>query len=146
MQHGVERGTLRVEAIQALIGAAAARARELDIRVHIAVMDSSAELVGWLSFDGTPRIAATTARHKAFTAVQTGMATVDWKAYVESIPAEERQIIDGIEGYIAAAGGVPVIEEGILLGGIGVSGATQETDEDCARTALAALGLDARTE
>ena len=146
MQHGVERGTLRVEAIQALIDAAAARARELDIRVHIAVMDSSAELVGWLSFDGTPRIAATTARHKAFTAVQTGMATVDWKAYVESIPAEERQIIDGIEGYIAAAGGVPVIEEGILLGGIGVSGATQETDEDCARTALAALGLDARTE
>ena len=102
MRHGVERGTLRVEAIQKLVDAAAARARELDIRVHIAVMDSSAELVGWLSFDGTPRIAATTARHKAFTAVQTGMATVDWKAYVESIPAEERQIIDGIEGYIAA--------------------------------------------
>lgn len=141
MRHGVERGTLRVEAIQKLVDAAAARARELDIRVHIAVMDSSAELVGWLSFDGTPRIAATTARHKAFTAVQTGMATVDWKAYVESIPAEERRIIDGIEGYIAAAGGVPVIEQGILLGGVGVSGATQETDEACARAALDALGL-----
>ena len=141
MKHGVERGTLRLEAIQTLVDAAASRARELEIDVHIAVMDSSAELVGWLSFEGTPRIAATTARHKAFTAVQTGMATAQWKAYVESIPAEERKIIDGIEGYIAAAGGVPILEQGILLGAIGVSGATQETDEDCARAAVAALGL-----
>jgi uncharacterized protein GlcG (DUF336 family) len=141
MRHGVKRGTLRVEAIQTMVEAAAERARALDIQVHIAVMDSAADLVGWLSFDGTPRIAATTARHKAFTAVQTGMPTVEWKAYVEGIPAEERQIIDGIDGYIAAAGGVPVIEDGILLGAIGVSGATQETDEACARAAIEALGL-----
>ena len=141
MKHGAPRGTFTTEAIETLVAAAAARARELDIAVHIAVMDSSAEIVGWLSFDGTPRIAATTARHKALTAVNTGMPTVDWKAYVESIPDEERRIIDGIEGYIAAAGGVPVVEDGVLLGGVGVSGANQEADEDCARAALAALGL-----
>ena len=63
MRHGVERGTLRTEAIQTMVEAAAERARALEIQVHIAVMDSAADLVGWLSFDGTPRIAATTARH-----------------------------------------------------------------------------------
>ena len=36
-----------------------------------------------------------------------------------------------------------VIEDGVLLGGIGVSGANQEADEDCARAAVAALGQKA---
>lgn len=139
MKKSAPRATLSTEAIQALVDAAAERARELDVKVHIAVMDSSAELAGWLSFEGTPPIAATTARHKAFTAVRTGMATCDWKAYVASIPEEERRIIDGIGGYIAADGGVPVFDGGLLLGGVGISGASQEADEDIARAAVAAL-------
>jgi uncharacterized protein GlcG (DUF336 family) len=102
-------------------------------------MDSCAELVGFLSCEGAPRIAATTARWKAFTAVQTGISTLDWKRYVESLPEGERRIIDSIEGYIAAEGGLPVLEDGLLLGGVGVSGADQARDGDCARAALAAL-------
>ena len=104
-------------------------------------MDASADLVGWLSFEGTPRIAATTARHKAFTSVNTGMSTAEWKAYVNSIPRDEQRIIAGIVGYIEAAGGLPIIEEGLLLGGIGVSGADQQADEDCALSAVRALGV-----
>ena len=141
MQVGVPRATLSTEAIETLLHAAAARARELEIRVHIAVMDAAADLVGFLSCEGAPRIAATTARQKAFTAVNTGMPTEEWKAYVESIPAEEAKIIDRLEGYIAARGGLPVIESGQVLGGIGVSGADQDRDEDVARSAVAALGL-----
>ena len=141
MKHGATRGTLTTEATQQLLDAAAARARELDIRVHIAVMDSAADLVGWLSFEGAPRLAATTARHKAFTAVNTEMPTGQWKAYVESIPEDERRMIEGIEGYIAAEGGHPIVEDGILLGGIGISGANQEADEDVARAALAGIGV-----
>ena len=141
MQVGIPRATLSTEAIEALLRAAAARARELEIRVHIAIMDSAAELVGFLTCEGAPRIAATTARQKAFTAVNTGMPTEQWKAYVESIPAEETKIIDRLEGYIAARGGLPVIEAGQVLGGIGVSGADQDRDEDVARSAVAALGL-----
>ncbi len=141
MRIAAARGTLSTEATQALLHAAAEEAKRLEILVHIAVMDSSAELVGFLSFEGAPRIAATTARHKAFTAVNTGMSTLRWKQYVESIPASERAIIDGIEGYIAADGGYPVRSGGLLLGGIGVSGADQERDAACALAALAALGL-----
>ena len=106
MKNTAPRATLTTEAIETLLRAAIARARELDIRVHIAITDSSAEIVGFFSCEGAPRIAATTARHKAFTAVQTGMPTTDWKAYPDTIPADELKIIDKIEGYIAADGGL----------------------------------------
>ena len=104
-------------------------------------MDSAADLVGFVSCDGAPRIAATTARHKAFTAVNTGMPTREWARYLESIPASELRIIDKIDGYIGADGGFPIVEDGLLLGGIGVSGADQERDVACALAALDALGL-----
>ena len=143
MKAGAARATLTTEATETLVAAAAAKARELAVRVHIAVMDSSALVVGWLSFEGAPRLAAKTARDKAFTAVNTGMSTLAWKQYVESIPASESRIIDKIDGYIAADGGYPVIENGLLLGAIGVSGADQERDAVVARAALAALGLAA---
>jgi uncharacterized protein GlcG (DUF336 family) len=139
MEKGVARATLSTESIERLIVAALARARELEIRVHVAIMDEAADLVGFVSCEGAPRLAATTARHKAFTAVQTGMSTKDWKTYVDSIPADELKIIDKIEGYIAADGGYPILEKGLVLGGIGVSGADQEKDADVALVALAAL-------
>jgi uncharacterized protein GlcG (DUF336 family) len=143
MPASAPRATLTTETTERLIAAAAAKSRELGIRVHIAVMDSSALLVGWLSFEGAPRIAAHTARDKAFTAVNTGMSTLAWKQYVESIPAGEQRIIDKIDGYIAADGGYPIVAAGLLLGGIGVSGADQERDAAVARAAIAALGLAA---
>ena len=139
MQKSAPRATLTTEAIETLLQAATRRAKELDIRIHIAITDTSAELVGFLSFEGAPKLAATTARHKAFTAVATGMSTLEWKQYTDSIPAEEQKIIDRVEGYIAADGGLPVIEQGLVLGGIGISGADQERDADVAHFALAAL-------
>ena len=141
MKSGAPRGTLSTEATERLLAAASASARSLGVRVHIAIVDSSALLVGWLSSEGAPRIAAHTARAKALTAVNTGLSTLAWKRYVESIPADERAIIERIEGYIAADGGYPVVESGILLGAIGVSGADQERDAQIARAGLAALGL-----
>lgn len=141
MTAGAPRATLTTEATEKLVAAAAAKSRELGIRVHIAVMDSAALVVGWLSFEGAPRIAAHTARAKAFTAVNTGMSTLAWKNYVESLPASELRIIDKLAGYIAADGGYPIVENGQVLGGIGVSGADQERDATVAKAAIAALGL-----
>lgn len=139
MKKSAPRATLSTDAIERLLRTSLARARELDIRVHIAITDAAAEIVGFVSCEGAPRIAATTARHKAFTAVQTGMPTKDWKAYLDTIPADELKIIDKIDGYIAADGGYPIVEDGLVLGGIGVSGADQARDADVALRALAAL-------
>ncbi len=139
MKMSAPRATLSTEAIETLLVAASRRARQLDIRIHIAITDAAAEIVGFLSCEGAPVLAATTARQKAFTAVRTGMATKDWKAYTDSIPADEQKIIDKIDGYIAADGGYPIVEDGLVLGGIGISGADQERDAEVARAAIAAL-------
>ena len=140
MKKSAPRKTLSTEAIETLLRAATARAKELDIRVHIAIADSSAVLVGFLSCEGAPRIAATTARHKAFTSAQTGMPTKDWKAYLDTVPADELKIVDKIEGYIAADGGYPIYDDGLLCGAIGISGADQVRDADVAIKAIEALG------
>jgi uncharacterized protein GlcG (DUF336 family) len=140
MKKSAPRATLSTEAIETLLTAALRRARELDIRIHIAITDASAEIVGFLSCEGAPVIAATTARQKAYTAARTGMATKDWKAYTDSIPADEQKIIDKIEDYIAADGGFVITEDGHVLGGIGISGADQERDADVGLAAIAALG------
>jgi uncharacterized protein GlcG (DUF336 family) len=42
---------------------------------------------------------------------------------------------------VVLGGGVPIIAGGICMGGIGVSGGTEEQDEVCANAALEALGL-----
>jgi uncharacterized protein GlcG (DUF336 family) len=135
------RATLSIDAIQAMLNASVARAKELNVKLHITIMDHAGNLAGFISFPGTPIIARTTADRKAFTAVNTGMPTHQWEAYVNSIPASELKIIDSIPGYVAAMGGYPVVVDGMVLGGIGVSGANQEIDGDVARAALAAIGL-----
>lgn len=140
MKKSAPRKTLSTDAIETMLRTALARARELDIKVHIAIADSSAEIVGFVSCEGAPRIAATTARNKAFTTVQTGMPTKDWKAYLDTIPADELKIIDKIDGYIGADGGYPIYDEGLLCGGIGISGADQVRDADVALRAIEALG------
>ena len=141
MTAGVARGTLSTDAIRRLLEGGLARAAELDVRVHVAIMDSSADLVGFVSCEGAPRLARVTAERKAFTSVNTEMSTLRWLQYVESIPESERRIIDSIPGYVGADGGFPLREDGILLGGIGVSGADQARDADIARAAMHAAGI-----
>jgi glc operon protein GlcG len=141
MQISVPRATLSIDAIQAMLNASVARAKALNVKLHITILDHAGNLAGFISFPGTPRIAETTANRKAFTAVNTGMPTQQWEAYLNSIPASELKIIDSIPGYVAAMGGLPIIQDGMVLGGIGVSGANQEIDGDVARAALAAIGL-----
>ena len=92
MKNGVARATLSVDAIQTMLNAGVARAKALNVKVHICIMDAAANVAGFISFDGAPLIAATTAKRKAMTAVHTGMTTEAWKNYVNSIPASELKI------------------------------------------------------
>jgi uncharacterized protein GlcG (DUF336 family) len=42
---------------------------------------------------------------------------------------------------VCFGGGLPLRHEAQLIGGIGVSGGSEEQDEACARAGLAAIGL-----
>lgn len=98
-------------------------------RVYVAVVDHTGQLVGLLAHDLTPPICRQIAEDKAYTAFATRAKTSAWKDFVYSAPIEERELMLSRPRYIAAAGGSPILIEGEIAGGVGVSGASQEADQ-----------------
>ena len=144
MEIAAPRATLTVDACWRVLEAALSHGRSQGQRIWVAVADASGELMGFIGCDGAPRISSRVAIDKAFTAVATGQPTSAWKAYLLSAPEEEREIIRGFPRYIAAEGGHPIVHQGLVIGGIGVSGANQRVDEECALAGLAAIGAKPR--
>jgi uncharacterized protein GlcG (DUF336 family) len=78
---------------------------------------------------------------KAYTAAGFGFSTKDWMKLIGhddgmkfGFSARPRLVVFG--------GGLPLRVNGELIGGIGVSGASEEQDEICARAALDAIGAE----
>jgi glc operon protein GlcG len=122
-------------AVQAILNRVFDQATADDRRIFVAVVDHTGELAGLLAHDGTPPICRQIAADKAFTALATRGRTSAWKAFVFGSPVEERELMLSRPRYVAAAGGCPIVINGEVVGGVGVSGASQEVDE-----ALAELG------
>jgi uncharacterized protein GlcG (DUF336 family) len=139
MEIAAPRATLTVDACLRVLEAALSHGRSRGHRIWVAVADASGELLGFIGCDGAPRISSRVAIDKAFTAVATGQPTSAWKAYLLSAPEEEREILRAFPRYIAAEGGHPIVHRGLVIGGIGVSGANQQVDQECARAGLAAI-------
>jgi glc operon protein GlcG len=142
MEITTRRATLTSEAVMLLLQGALDHAGDLGKSVYVAVMDASARLIGLVGSDAAPRICADVAQHKAYTAVSMRMPTAAFKAMLDHVASGEREIFMADPGHIAADGGLPVIVDGLIAGGVGVSGGGQAEDAACARAALVALGLE----
>jgi uncharacterized protein GlcG (DUF336 family) len=108
--------------------------------VYVAVVDGTGGLVGLLGHEKCPVMCRKVAQDKAYTAFATRMKTSIWKAYVYSVPEDDRQVMMSQPGFIAASGGAPIVVDGIVAGGIGVSGAGQQEDEELADYGAALIG------
>ncbi len=139
--HSIEQRVITAEAAHAAVAAAVARAGELGIRINAAVTDASGVLAAFLRMPGAFLHSVDIAIDKAYTAAGFGFATAQWAGMLQGddalrlgMPVRPRNVVFG--------GGLPVREGGVLIGGIGVSGGSAQQDEECARAALQALGLD----
>lgn len=139
MKASILRAHVTGEAALRVCDAALAKARGDGHAVVVAVVDPSGGLVAFVAEQGAPRISHAVARDKAFTAAMTGMSSEAWKQLMETMPTNEREIVLRAEGYVGTEGGLPIVEEGRVIGGVGVSGAA--TGALDARYAQA--GLDA---
>ena len=135
------RSTLTAQAVMVLLQGALDHAAALGKPVYVATMDASARLVGLVGSDAAPLICADVAQHKAYTSVSMRMPTANFKAMLDSVGPDEREIFLGHAGHIAADGGFPIVVNGLVVGGIGVSGAGQAEDGACARAGVAAFEL-----
>lgn len=116
-----------------------AAAEEPERPVAVAIVDERGDLLTYARMDRTPTWPARFAERKAYTAA---LMRTDTLAYQQSLKQRGAHVADlGDPKLTAAQGGVAIVHDGRVIGGIGVSGHVAERDEALARIGLAALGL-----
>jgi len=119
--------------------AAVEKAAELGIAINVAVADPAGRLAAFLRMPGAFNESISIAIDKAKTAAGFGFATDVWKEAL----AGNRLLELGIAcrpGVVAFGGGLPITDaQGRVIGGIGVSGGSEEQDIICASAGLEAV-------
>jgi len=123
------------------VGAAAQHADSLGIRINVAVVDTGGNLAAFLRMPGAFLHSIDIAIDKAYTAASFGLPTSQWHAALQQHSEAVREGIVRRPRFVGFGGGLPLQEAGQRLGGIGVSGGSEEQDEACAQAGLAAIGL-----
>ncbi|HYO40651.1 MAG TPA: heme-binding protein [Nocardioidaceae bacterium] len=117
--------------------AALHRARSVGALVSAAVVDAGGHLVHFQRMDSAEIAGPTLAVDKAFTAVAHRIET----ALLGPLTAPGGPLwglhSNGGGRYVVFAGGLPCWYDGVVVGGVGVSGGTADEDAACARSALA---------
>jgi glc operon protein GlcG len=104
--------------------------------VAVAVAGPEGELIAFLRMDGVNAASAVIAQNKAYTSARDRKTTREMGNYMrekQSPPAFWGDM--GITGF---GGGVPVFQNGNVIGAIGVSGLSQDEDERICRAAIEA--------
>lgn len=128
------------EAASAAVAAAARHAEEAGLSVNIAVVDAGGNLAAFLRMHGAFLQSIDIAIDKAYTAASFGFPTSRWGAVL----GDDELLRLGLNQrprLVLFGGGLPIVEAGARIGGIGVSGGSAEQDERCAAAGLAAIGL-----
>lgn len=140
MSQSVNTAVISAEAAGQALAATVSHARQLGIVINVAITDNSGTLAGFLRMPGAFLHSIDIAIDKAYTAASFGFPTSQWMKILEGdealkagLPLRPRLVIFG--------GGLPIVENGMRIGGIGVSGGSAEQDEECARAGLKAIGL-----
>jgi uncharacterized protein GlcG (DUF336 family) len=123
---------------QVIIAAAVACAHSLDVAVSIAVVDAGGNLKAFARMDGAEIAGPTLALDKAYTAVANQISTAELA--VQAAPGGPLFGLHTAAGgrFVIFGGGVPIVVDGVAVGGIGVSGATVDQDVACAQAASTA--------
>ena len=112
-----------------IAAATVAEAKKNNWNMAIAIMDNSGFLVYYEKMDDTQSGSVQVAIDKAKTAAMFRRPT---RVFEEGV-AKGRVALLGLTGATPITGGVPIMKGGKVIGGIGVSGATGDQDEQCAK-------------
>lgn len=123
----------------ALLAAARTAAAESGFEAAVAVTDAGGYLRAFERGDGAPALTADIALNKAYTAATSGRATHVWQAIVADPSAAQ---LAHTPRLVAAAGGYPILANGMVVGGLGIAGGSAQQDQAIAEQTLRALGFD----
>jgi len=134
----IRQDCISTEAALAAVQAAVKAGAAMGCKINAAVVDAGGNLVAVLRQNGAFLHSIGIAQDKAYTAVSFGMPTGQFYGLIKDNPA----LRDGMaqrERMVAFAGGFPILQDGQVIGGIGVSGASEEQDCQCAQAGLDAI-------
>lgn len=129
---------LTLEEANRVIEGAVAKAKELNIRISVAVCDAGGRLVAFQRMNNAIWASAYGSQGKAVASAAFGRASGE---------LSERAHHPTPAGIAAASGGhmimgqgaVPILRDGVIEGACGVGCGTAQQDEDCARHGVAKL-------
>ncbi len=125
---------LNLAAIKTMVAAAEEEAQKRNVAVTLCVVDDSGNLLFLEKADGVPYNTVEFAQKKARHAAAYGRPSKEGADAIKSGHTEVLVLPD----FFPNQGGVPIIVDGKVLGGIAASGAKSEIDE-----AIAQAGADA---
>ncbi len=108
--------------------------------VSVYVVDAHGELVAAASMDGAPHDTRLNAQRKAYTAARSDASST--RELAERVAGDAAALASFDPYFSFFLGGVAVVEEGVRVGAVGVSGLAGEVDEELARGAIEATAPD----
>ncbi|MBV9054828.1 MAG: heme-binding protein, partial [Hyphomicrobiales bacterium] len=124
-----------IDRAKAVVTAAADEAKKHGWKLNIAVVDSGGNLVAFERMDGAQLASIAISEHKARAAVTFRRET---KAFESGIQNGLNYVIT-LDGVIGSRGGIPLVENGAIIGAIGCSGGTGSQDEVGAKAGAALI-------
>lgn len=132
---------LTAEGARRLVDAALAHAATLGMVISVVVVDRGGSPLAVHRMDGTPRFTMTVAEKKAWTAAVGGAPSDVLRDAFSENPLVISVMAPKLDDLMLLGGAVPVLVDGQIAGAVGVSGGSEEQDQQVAAAAVAALGL-----
>lgn len=120
--------------VLAMLKAAVGAARELQSPSGVAIVDAAGLLRAWALMDGATPLAAEIVPKKARSAAFSGLPTGAIDAEISA------QLCRASEVFVALPGGLPIIVDGMVIGGIAAGGGSADNDIAIAQAGLDVLG------
>lgn len=126
---------VNLETAKKIAAASIAEARRNNWNVAVAILDNHGMLIYYEMLDDTQTSSATIAIEKGRTAA---MFRRPSKAFEDGV-SSGRVAILGLPGATPIEGGLPIVVNGKIIGGVGVSGVNSDQDAQIARAGLESL-------
>lgn len=138
-----ERVQLNLAGAELILGTAKKKAAAMGLKMNLAIVDDGGHLLAFARMDGARPASAHTAMTKAVTAATFRQETGPLPPKGEpdlllNLSLQNAALASG--GKVTTLkGGVPVVVDGQVIGGVGVGGGTGEQDAEVAKAGIQAL-------
>lgn len=127
--------TIDIAGAKKLAAGVLAECRSNKWNVAVAVVDNNGGLIYFERMDNTQTASLDIAIMKARNGAMYRRATRVWVDVI----AKGGPSVMTLPGVVASPGGLPIMADGKVIGGVGVSGVTGDQDEQCAKAGLAGM-------